>query len=146
MRAQANRLEDKKYLKKLALAADISESRIKLDECGDWNIKGIRGHIFTDGDYWYVYINQVGTRKWTSIRNLFYFMEITQDGDDEGVLRCNRMPSRDEAREVRKVIGVRPRTMLTEEQRAVLKNRFKSSSQRGVSSAGIDLNDKRVPG
>lgn len=133
MRAQPNRLEDKKYLKKLALALDISEGRIKLDECGDWNIFGTRGHISTETEYWYLYTDSGSVRKWNITKNNLSFMEPHQDGDSEGILRCSRMPFRDEAMAVRKVIGLRPRTKLTEEQRALLKIRFKSPSQQGVS-------------
>lgn len=133
MRAQADRSEDKTHLKKLAKVLDISEGRIKLDECGDWNIFGTRGKISTDTEYWYLYTECNSVRKWNITKKNLSFMEVHQDGDAEGILRLSRMPFREEARTVRKVIGVRPRTVLTEEQRAVLKNRFKSPSQEGVS-------------
>lgn len=137
MRAQANRSEDKKYLKLLAQALDVSESRIKLDECGDWNIVGLRGKISTDGECWYLYTDCVTPRKWNVTKKNLSFLEVSQDGDWEGIFKSSRMPFRDEARAIRKVIGVRPRTVLTEEQRAALVNRLYSPSQEGVSSSGI---------
>lgn len=140
MRAQPNRAEDKKYLKLLTKALDVSEGRIKLDECGDWNIFGKRGKIFTDTEYWYLYTSTETDRQWTYTKKHLSFMELHQDGDSEGVLRLSRMPFREEARTVRKVIGLRPRTVLTEEGRALLKNRFKSPSPEGVSGSQSDLN------
>ena len=34
--------------------------------------------------------------------------QVTQDGDDEGVFRLMRLPTPEEAAEIRQVIGVRP--------------------------------------
>lgn len=140
VRALPDRQEDKKYLKKLSEALDVSEGRIKLDENGDWNIFGMRGKISTDSEYWYLYTSRT-PRKWNNIKRDLSWMEVHQDGDDEGVLRCSRMPFRDEAVVIRKIIGMRPRTKLTEEGRALLKNRFKSPSQRGVLNSRSDLNE-----
>lgn len=131
MKAQPNRIEDKRYLKKLTQALDVSEKRIKLDECGDWNIVGTRGHIHTETKFWYLYTQCETPRKWENTKKSLSFMEVHQDGDDEGILKLDRMPFRDEAMMIRKVIGLRPRTILTEEGRALIKNRFKSSSQQG---------------
>lgn len=142
MRAQPNRQEDKKYLRKLTKALDVSEGRIHLDGCGDWNIVGTRGYIHTDIDYWYLYTSCDTDKKWTYTKKALSFMEVHQDGDSEGIMRLARMPFREEARTVRKVIGLRPRTVLTEEGREALKNRFKSSSQEGVYSPLVSLNEK----
>lgn len=136
-----HRNEDKKYLKKLTKALDISERRIKLDECGDFNIFGRRGKISTDGEYWYLYTSRETSMKWTYTKKALSFMELHQDGDEEGVFRLSRMPYSEEARTVRKVIGVRPRTILTEEGRAALKIRLKTPSQEGVLSSRSDLNE-----
>lgn len=127
------RKEDRNYLKKLAKALDISEKRIRLDEYQDWNIVGTRGKIFTDCDYWYLFTQSETDRKWTFTKKHLSFMEVHRDGDSEGILKLARMPFRDEAMTVRKVIGLRPRTVLTEEGRALLKIRLKTSSPEGVS-------------
>lgn len=133
---------DKDYLKKLSKALDSSEGRIKKDDYGYWNIVGTRGHISTETDYWYLYTSPESVRKWNIIKNQLSFMELHQDGDDEGILRCARMPFRDEAREVRKVIGIRPTKKLTEEQRQVLlRTNFTRDKQR-VSQSLVSLNEK----
>lgn len=115
-----NKTEDKKYLVKLAKALDVSEKRIKLDAYRDWNIVGSRGHISTEGDYWYLYTQCETIRKWDNVKKNLSFMEISQDGDSEGIMKCDRMPYREESRIVRKVIGLRPRTVLTEAGREML--------------------------
>lgn len=112
--------EDKAYLVKLIKALDVSLKRLKRDGCNDWNIVGIRGHISTDQEYWYLYIECETNKKWTYTKKHLAFMEVHQDGDSEGILKLSRMPFREEARTVRKVIGLRPKTVLTEEGRAQL--------------------------
>jgi len=117
---------------------------MKVDECGDWNIVGVRGKINTDGNTWYVFVNSETSRKWSFTKKMLDWMKIHIDGDSEGVLKLNRMPFRDEARDIRKVIGLRPSTKLTEEGRALLKNRFKNAYTEGVSASRIDLNRLEV--
>lgn len=114
------KLEDRKYLKTLCEALNVSEGRLKTDEYGDWNIVGIRGHIFTEGDLWYVFVEKTSKRKWSSIKHKLSFMEVSQDGDDEGIFKLLRMPSQEEAEVVRDVIGLRSRPALTEEYRQTL--------------------------
>lgn len=142
MRAQPNRQEDKKYLKKLTQALDVSEGRIHLDGCGDWNIVGTRGYIHTDTDYWYLYTQCDTDKKWMNTKKALSFMEVHQDGDSEGIMKLARMPFREEARAVRKVIGLRPRTVLTEEQRAVLLRTSYKRDKQGVYSDSMRLNEK----
>ena len=144
MRAQTNRSDDKKYLRKLLKALDASESRLKVDECGDWNIVGLRGHIFTEGDFWYLSVSPESVRKWNNTKKQLSFMTLHQDGDDEGILKCDRMPFLVEAMEVRKVIGIRPTKKLTEEQREALKIRLRTPNRMGVSQSHINLNAEEV--
>lgn len=138
------KLEDRQYLKILSKALDISEGRIKTDTYGDWNIVGSRGHISTEGDFWYLYTDCGSVRKWNITKENLSFMEVSQDGDVEGILKCARMPLRDEARAVRKVIGVRPSTKLTEVQREVLKRNSFTGATEGFKVDSIRLNEKDV--
>lgn len=128
MRAQTDRLEDKRYLRELSETLEISYQRIKLDECGDWNIYGRKGKIFTDTEAWYVYFCCSSKRSWSNLKARLKFMEVSQDGDEEGVLNLLRMPFKNEVEKLRKEVGLRKRTILTKEQRAELIIRFKSSS------------------
>ena len=46
---RTNHKADRELLVGLVDALSVSRSRLKRDECGDWNIFGRRGHISTDG-------------------------------------------------------------------------------------------------
>lgn len=140
MRAQADRSEDKRLLQQLSDSLETSYQRIRLDECGDWNIFGRKGKISTDTKLWYVYIPGQTKRQWNAAKHKLKFMEVSQDGDEEGILKLERMPNLEEAKIIRKVLGLRQRVVLTEEDRALLKIRFKSSSQEGVSRSPVRLN------
>lgn len=142
MRAQANRLEDKRYLYALSDSLETSYERVHLDECGDWNIFGKKGKLFTDTKQWYLYISPENSRIWNNIKKKLKFMKVSQDGDGEGILKLERMPTAPEAEAIRKVLQIRKRTILSEEDRALLKIRFKSSCSKGVSGPYIDLNQK----
>lgn len=128
MRAQPDRIEDKRLLQRLSNCLETSYQRIHLDECGDWNIFGGRGKVFTDASMWYVCFECNSKRSWNNLKVKLRFMEVSQDGDEEGILKLSRMPTEKEAEKLRKALGLRKRTILTEEQRAELKIRFKSSS------------------
>lgn len=127
MKAQPNREKDKKLLLQLTENLDISKDRLKVDECGDWNIIGRKGKIFTDSKFWYVFVEETGKIRWNNIKIKLKFMELTQDSDDEGILRLERMPSYKEGEELRNILGLRRRPVLSEERRAVLvSTRFNS--------------------
>jgi hypothetical protein len=139
MRAQSNRLDDKRLLQGLSDALATSGRRIRLDPCGDWNILGARGHIFTDAKLWYVFVAADSKRRWTSIKHKLSFMHLSQDADDEGVMKLERMPTPAESKIIRKVLGLRQKTQLTEDQQAELKSRF-NPSPKGVSEAHMRQN------
>lgn len=133
MTAQSNRSEDKRLLLRLSEALETSDRRMGLDPCGDWNIRGSRGHISTDARLWYVYIPAGSPRRWTAIKKKLAFLDLHVDGDDEGILKLERMPVPAEARIIRKTLGLRQKPQLTEADRAELKNRLNAPSKKGVS-------------
>lgn len=116
--------EDKLYLENLAEALGVSKGRIKLDDYRYYNIFGRKGHISTDNEYWYLFTQGSGKMQWNNIKRKLSFMEVSQDGDDEGILRCSRLPSEEEAKVIRKVLGMRPSTVLTDVQRGKLLERL----------------------
>lgn len=132
MRAQPNRENDNILLEKLSEHLSTSEDRIRLDDCGDWNIFGRRGHIFTDSKLWYIFVAETTKRKWSAIKAKLKFMEVSQDGDDEGIMKLERMPLQEEAEAIREVLGLNKRPELTEEQRAKLVERSFKLRKEGV--------------
>ena len=52
------------------------------------------------------------------------FMQVTQDGDTEGVFKLDRLPTEDEAALIRDVLGIRRRPNYSEETLERLRQRF----------------------
>ena len=77
------------------------------DECGTWRLLGSRGHIYRDGDGWLLYVRCRSTRHWTYTKRALAFCRVTQDGDEEGCLHLDRLPSTAEAEEIRQAVGLR---------------------------------------
>jgi hypothetical protein len=59
-------------------------------------------------------------RRWTGIKARFGFSTITQDGDDEGCFKLDRLPTEAEGQLIRAFLGIRRRRHLTEEAKARL--------------------------
>jgi hypothetical protein len=124
-------------LLELAEALDSRPGALRRDECGDWAIFGRRGHIYavpligpeevargvpiTVG-----YQLVVGTdiehesgncvRRWSTYKRLS-FCQVTQDGDEEGCLILDRLPTKAEGAIIRDVVGIPKARHLSEEQR-----------------------------
>lgn len=107
MRAQPNRIEDKRYLGDLSDALKVSKNNMYVDECGDWNIRGKEGKISTDTEKWYLYLRGDSMRNWTNLKKKLKFMSPHQDGDDEGILSLDRMPTSKEGSVVRKILKLK---------------------------------------
>lgn len=132
MRAQPNRLEDKRYLGELSDVLAVSKNNLHVDECGDWNIRSKLGNISTDTEKWYLYLKGSSTRNWNNIKKKLKFMHPHQDGDDEGVLSLGRMPTSKEGEKVRKILKMRKTPNLSEDDRGALKNRLRIACSKGV--------------
>jgi hypothetical protein len=131
--SRTNRTADRHLLIRLAESLSVSQGRIRRDLCGDWVIVGTRGHVLTDGTAAFAYLPAGTARRWEKAKSILNFLSPTQDGDTEGILRLDGMPTPEQAKVIRKLLGFRPRTELSEADRAELKNRFKTPSQRAVS-------------
>ena len=96
-----------------------TSSKLARDECGDWNIIGSRGTLYTDGQFgpnWYLYTPY----SWRRAKRSLSFMQVHQDGDAEGVLKLDRLPTPDEVRLIKKWTGLGTKKMLSPERRAKL--------------------------
>ena len=133
--------KDKELLIELSSVLKVSVSNLRLDEYLDWNIFGGGGTINTDGKNWYLYLPLGTKRKWNRAKDQLSFLEVTQDGDDEGILKMTGMPNPDQAEKVRKFLRLRKSVPYTEEQRSALIRRLNSPCKEGVSSLRSDLND-----
>jgi hypothetical protein len=98
--------KDKQVLTNLSKALNISKGHICKDELGYWNIIGKEAWIDTDGDFWYIHLSS-SVRQWNIWKRALSFMELKIDGDEEGVLCLQRMPSESESRVIRKLLHLR---------------------------------------
>ena len=105
------------------------EGALRRDECGDWRVEGKRGHIYAiagTGKPWFLmYVTRSSARGWTAAKKaLVPFTRLVNDGDEDGLLFLDRLPSADEAEAIRGAIGVRKRRTYTDEALAELRARF----------------------
>jgi hypothetical protein len=102
---------DKAQQKALLTALNAWDRALRRDECGTWTIIGMRGtvHTWGDGRTWALYVACRSAQHWTWTKKRLTFCKVTQDGDDEGVLRLHRLPTPQEAEAIRDILGVRKR-------------------------------------
>jgi hypothetical protein len=94
----------REYLVALLTALDASPRCLERPNCrrwiGDWQITGKHGHAMTDDTVYLLYA-QATPRRWTSIKQALAFCKLTQDGDDEGILCLDRLPTKAAAEAIR---------------------------------------------
>ena len=123
--------DDRVRLHALLTALDASSVALQRDlnrgegRKGDIGIHGKLGQIYADGTGFLLCVNakderDQSLRRWTNIKRRLAFCRITQDGDDEGCLRLDRLPTSAEAVLIREALGIRKRRTLTEDGRAQL--------------------------
>ena len=96
----------------LASALSSASTALRRDECGDWRIRGTAGHAYAiPGGF--LLIAETGTaRAWSAVKRRLAFARVQRDGDDEGALMLDRLPTTAEAREIRRALGIRKRPAL----------------------------------
>jgi hypothetical protein len=112
--------DDRACLELMRQALNAAHNAVRRDECRLWTIRGSRGYVSTwgdtatagpDGETWMLVVNSVTPRRWGFIKQRMAafpgLAQVTQDGDDEGVLRLMRLPTPEEAAEIRRVAGIR---------------------------------------
>jgi hypothetical protein len=92
---------------------------------GDYSIQGEWGHIYIDGEGYLLCLTakderDKSPRRWTSIKRRLEFCRITQDGDGEGCLHLDQLPTPVQAGLIRQALGIGKRRTLTEDGRAQL--------------------------
>lgn len=124
-----DRDKEKKLMQKLVRSLKIVKKRngkniLHLNECDDWVLTSRYGSIQTDSEYWYLWVIN---RRWSSVKKELSFMTLTQDGDDEGILRLDRMPTEVEAVKIRKTLNLRKIPNYTPEQIKTLRDRMEKN-------------------
>jgi hypothetical protein len=103
---------DRSHLLRLSQALEASPRLLRLDDCSWWIIRGRNGWIGVWSDRpvaFLLYVFGRSSRHWSAIKRKLDFCTPSQDGDDEGVLRLEKLPTSKEAKVIREVVGVRKR-------------------------------------
>jgi hypothetical protein len=106
-----------------AEALGSASTALRRDENGDWRIKGKLGFIYPvpgtldepGREGFLLYCERETKQAWTWAKKLLSFCAVTQDGDTEGVLFLDWLPTPAEAETIRDVIGVAKRPVYDEE-------------------------------
>lgn len=134
-RDPAQRRADRQNLSELLVTLLASASHLRVDEAGWHVLEGKHGYIakYSDRpDDILIYISCRSRRHWTYTKKRLSFCKVTQDGDSEGCLRLSRKPTPDEARQLRKALGLRQRTTFDPD----ALERKRSSMQRASTARG----------
>jgi hypothetical protein len=99
---------DRAHLETFLTAIDASPTALERPVCrgwaGDYQITGKYGHVLADHPGYLLYVT--GTvQRWKKAKRILPGT-VTQDGDDEGILRLDRLPTPAEADAIRDVIGI----------------------------------------
>ena len=116
---------DKEQLQRLFTALDPVEKAFRRKDHA-WTIYGKHGRIVTWGDKahasWAIYacppstIDPEGSpRAWGMAKQKLAFLQVTQDGEFDGVFKLVRLPTDDEAALIREVLGIRRRPNVSEQ-------------------------------
>ena len=110
-------MTDRTHLEPFLGAIDASPVALERPNCrvwaGDYQITGRHGHVLADQPGYLLYVT--GTvQRWKKAKRILPGT-VTQDGDDEGIIRLDRLPTSGEAESIRDLIGIRKRRQMTAE-------------------------------
>ena len=136
-------LKDRARLGALVRALGASDLALRREQCrgelGDYAVIGTSGHVYTDGDGFLLVVTTAESpRRWTNVKAKLGFCRLTIDGDDEGTLHLDHMPTPDQADLIRSALGIKRRRHLTPEALVSLKARL-SAPPTGSLSDGQGL-------
>jgi hypothetical protein len=110
-------MTDRAHLDTFLTAIDASPAALERPNCrgwiGDYQITGRHGHVLADQPGYLLYVTGTAQR-WKKAKRILPGT-VTQDGDDEGILRLDRPPLTSEAEAIRYLIGIRRRRHMTSE-------------------------------
>jgi hypothetical protein len=131
---------DRAQQKLLLVALGAWERALRRDGCSGWSIIGKNGTIHTwgDGKTWALYVRCRSAQHWTWTKKKLSFCNVSQDGDDEGVLRLHQQPTPAQANVIRDTLGIQKRKEVSAEGLERLRSlAFERASR---SEASVDAN------
>jgi hypothetical protein len=126
--------EDRTRLQALLSALDGSMRGLRRDDCGDYFIVGKKGHVYSDGAGYLLYSAAGSVRRWGFVKKRLAFCHVAQDGDGEGALHLDRLPTTAEAAAIRQNLGIRKRKQVSADTLAGLRDRFSTAEIRPIAA------------
>jgi len=102
---------DRAQQKALLMALNAWDRALRRDEAGAWAICGKHGSIHTwgNGKCWALYVTCNSGQQWTWAKKKLAFCSVTQDAEEEGVLRLDQLPTPAQAEAIRDALGIQKR-------------------------------------
>lgn len=141
--AEADRAQQKLLLS----ALNATERALRRDECGAWAISGERGSVHTWGDAktWALYVRCHSRQQWTWAKKKLFFCTVSQDADDDGVLRLHQLPTPDQACVIRGILGLQKRREVSAAALERLKAFAFELRPRSEAAVGANIGNGEVP-
>jgi hypothetical protein len=119
------RFDDKKHLEALADRID-AVSGVSKDACGDYALTGAYGWIYHVGLpgaplVFQIIVGTTSPLRWRKAKALLAFGRVTQDGDCEGSITFDGLPTAAQGEILRQVVGLRKRRTMSDDQRDALR-------------------------
>jgi hypothetical protein len=143
--ARTDVFQQRPALQRFAESLDSRASALRRDACGDWAIFGSNGHIYAAPEGFQLMIGcdfdntrWTSARGWESAKKRLGFGKVTQDGDCEGSIILDRLPSKSEGAEIRDILGIPKRVELSEGQLANLRAHAAANAFKPLLPASAD--------
>jgi hypothetical protein len=126
----------RQVLLELAEALGSRKAALHRDECEDWRISGSHGHVYAvpgiagepkPGFHFFV-LNWKGLG-WANAKLALSFAKLTNDGEDEGSVFLDRLPTPEEAAALRHYCGIHKKAEYSGEALAALRVRVAIARQ-----------------
>ena len=104
----------------LARVLSSRDAALRRDEYGAWRIEGRQGWVYAVAAGFQIYCAPGSARAWTAAKTAMAFVKVTLDGDDEGLLFLDRLPTPKEAAILRAKLWIGKKRQISEEERARL--------------------------
>jgi hypothetical protein len=117
-------------LDRFAAALGSRAAALTRDECGDPTIRGKHGHVYAvcgsldrpDMPGFQLCLDTESARGWTFAKRALSFAALTNDGDGDGALFLDRLPSKAEAVTIRDCLGIAKKRAVSEVELARLRS------------------------
>jgi hypothetical protein len=94
------------------------QATIRRDDCGDYALFGRLGHIYAVPEGFQLVIRGESSRRWHFVKQRLSFCRLANDGDDEGSLFFERLPTVAEAALIREALAIRRAAVISTDGRA----------------------------